>query len=161
MRISWLAVPLALVATPALSQTKPAAPATTNAQPIASPPAISDPATADKLARMMQALSQSFLSLPVGEVEAAAQGRAVTPADRKRTLRAVGAKDNPNFERDLQATLAGSRATMQASMKALAAALPAVMKGRRSGRAMEQPPPHAEANYPSGDGLPRRQRCQR
>ena len=127
MRIGLLVLPLALSASPALGQAAPttAAPADTAAVTHA----LNDPATADKLARMMQALSQAFLNLPVGEVEAAAEGRAVTPADRNRTLREVGRRDNPTFEQDLQRELAASRGTMQASMKAMAAALPSMMKG--------------------------------
>jgi hypothetical protein len=122
MRIGLMILPLALIAGPALAQTK-----STPAESVSQ--ALTDPATADKLARMMQALSKAFLDLPVGELEAAAEGRAVTAADRKRTLREVGRRDNPDFEKELQAELAGSRATLQASMKALAAALPSMMKG--------------------------------
>ena len=132
MRIGLMILPLALIAGPAMAQTTPASAETVTQ-------ALTDPATADKLARMMQALSKAFLDLPVGELEAAAEGRGVTPADRSRTLREVGRRDNPNFERELQADLAGSRATLQASMKALAAALPSMMKGlSEAGREMEK-----------------------
>jgi len=143
MRVSLLVLPLAMMASPALGQTKPAPAAP--AETIAIPPALTDPATADKLARMMQALSQAFLNLPVGEIEAAAQGRAVTPADRNRTLREVGRRGNPNFERDLQKELAGSRVVVQAATKAFAAALPSMMKGLSdAGRELEK----ATANMP-------------
>ena len=149
MRVGLIALPLTIMASPALGQTTaaparatPAAPAET----MAIPQALSDPATADKLARMMQALSQAFLNMPVGELEAAAQGRAVTPADRNRTLREVGRRDNPNFERDLQADLAGSRGMIQATTKALVAALPSVMKAMsEAGRELDK----AAANLPS------------
>jgi hypothetical protein len=144
MRFSGLVLPLALMASPALGQTT--APAPAPAPTATMQQVLSDPATADKLARMMQALSGAFLNLPVGELEAAAQGRAVTPADRGRTLREVGRKENPNFERDLQRDLAASNGTMQASMKALAAALPAMVKGlTEAGREIEK----ATANLPS------------
>ncbi|HEY0164357.1 MAG TPA: hypothetical protein VGB39_03175 [Sphingomicrobium sp.] len=148
MRVGLMILPLALMAGPALGQAKPAPAAP--AIPPAIPQVLRDPATADRLAGMMQALSKAFLNLPIGEVEAAAEGRAVTPADRNRTLREVGRKDNPNFERDLQATLAGSRATMQASMKALAAALPGMMKGLAdAGREMEKAAENMpRPNYP-------------
>ena len=149
MRFSGLVLPLALMASPALGQASPPAPApapTTTMPTTTMQQVLSDPATADKLARMMQALSGAFLNLPVGELEAAAQGRAVTPADRGRTLREVGRKDNPSFERDLQRDLAATSGTMQASMKALAAALPAMMKGlSEAGRELEK----ATANLPS------------
>ena len=140
----WL-VPLALVASPAVAQDKPEAPAPA-AETIAVPPELSDPRMAERLGAMMQALSKAFLDLPVGELEAAAEGRPATAADRKRTVREVGRMDDPDFERDLDRTLAASRAGMQAGMKALAAALPAMMKGlAEASREIEK----ATANLPS------------
>ena len=149
MRIGLLLLPVALLAGPALSQARPATAAPADTAAVTQ--ALNDPATADKLARMMQVLSKAFLELPVGELEAAAEGRAVTPADRKRTLREVGRGDNPNFEQDLQAELAGSRATLQASMKALATALPSMMKGlSEAGREMEKAVENMpRPNYPN------------
>ena len=144
MRTSWLVLPLALIAAPALAQapSAPAAPPET----IAIPPELTDPAMAERLARMMQSMSKAFLDLPVGEIEAAAEGRPVTRADRRRTLRELGRKDDPNFERNLDQTLANSRVAIQASMKAMAAALPAMMKGRsEAAREFEK----ATANMPS------------
>jgi hypothetical protein len=49
-----------LAATPAAAQPAPAI-----------PPELSDPAVADKLGNVMQSLSNAFLNLPVGEVQAA------------------------------------------------------------------------------------------
>jgi hypothetical protein len=142
MRLCLLVLPLALMASPALAQAKPAPPPET----ITVPPELTDPAMADKLGRMMQAMSKAFLNLPVGEIEAAAEGRPVTQADRRRTVRELGRKDDPNFERNLERDLAMSGATMQASMKALAAALPAMMKGLTdAAREIEK----ATANLPS------------
>ena len=142
MRIGLLVLPLALLASPALAQAKPAA----KPETIVVPPELTDPATADRLATMMQALSTAFLNLPVGEIEAAAEGRPVTSADRGRTIRQVGREDDPNFERNLDRDLGMSRATIQASMNALAKALPAMMKGlSEAGRELEK----ATANMPS------------
>ena len=142
MRAFQFILPLALVASPALAETKPAPPPET----IVVPPELTDPATADRLGGMMQALSKAFLNLPVGEIEAAAEGRPATQADRRHTIRDLGRKQDPNFERNLDRDLAMSRATMQASMKAFATALPAVMKGLTdASRAIEQ----ATANLPS------------
>ena len=141
----------ALFASPALAQTKPApapAPAPRQAAPetITVPPALTDPATADKLSRMMGALSKAFLELPVGEIEAAAEGRPATRADRKRTVRQLGRAEDPNFERNLQRDLANSKPMIEASMKAMAAALPAMMKGLSdAGRELDK----ATANMPS------------
>ena len=142
MRAFQLILPLALVASPALAQPQPAAPPET----MAVPPALTDPATADRLGGMMQALSKAFLNLPVGEIEAAAEGRPVTRADRGRTLGDLGRRDDPNFERNLNRDIEASRATVQASMKAFTAALPAVNRSiAEARRAIEQ----ATANLPS------------
>ena len=64
---------------------------------------------ADRLGGMMQALSKAFLNLPVGEIEAAAEGRPATQADRRQTIRDLGRKQDPNFERNLDRDLATSR----------------------------------------------------
>ena len=149
MRICLLFVPLALMASPALAQSPAPAP---RSDAITVPPELTDPAMADKLGRMMHALSRAFLNLPVGEIEAAAEGRPVTRADRRRTVRDAGREDNPNFDRDFERSLAESRVGMQASMRALAAALPAMMKGlSEAGRELEK----ATANMPSPN-YPRR-----
>ena len=143
MRAVRLMIPLMLAASPALAQ-PPAAAAQPDA--ITVPPELTDPATADKLAAMMHGLSKAFLNLPVGEVEAAVEGRPATRADRKLTVRDVGRRDDPNFERNLDRKLADSRAVMQASMKAFATALPAMLKGLSdAGRELEK----ATANLPS------------
>lgn len=146
MHAFQLIVPLALIASPAVAQTPstsaPAAPSET----ITVPPALTDPAMAEKLGRMMEALSKAFLELPVGEIEAAAEGRPATRADRRRTVRELGRKDDPQFEKNLERQLADSRVAMQAGMKALAAALPAMMKGlSEASRELEK----ATANLPS------------
>ena len=145
MRIGLLILPLAMMAAPALGQTRP-----TPAETIVVPQALSDPATTEKLTRMMQSLSQAFLNLPVGEIEAAAHGRPVTPADRNRTLREVGRRDDPNFEQNLQRDLAGSSGMMQATMKAFVAALPSMMKGMsEAGRELEKAVENMpRSNYP-------------
>ena len=144
MRAFQLILPLALAASPALAQTKPA-PVPAAPQTMTVPPALTDPATADKLARMMQAMSKAFLDLPLGEVEAAAEGRPATRADRRRTVRQVGRAEDPNFERNFQRDMANSKPMIEASMKALAAALPAMMKGMsEAGRELDK----ATANIP-------------
>ena len=147
MRAFPLILPLALAASPALAQTKPApAPGPAAPQTITVPPALTDPATADKLARMMQAMSKAFLELPVGEIEAAAEGRPATRADRRRTVRQLGRADDPNFERNFKRDIANSKPMIEASMKAMAAALPAMMKGlSEAGRELDK----ATANLPA------------
>lgn len=122
MRAAFFALPLAAFASPALAQTAaPPAPA----EQIQLPPELMDPKWADRLTDAMAALSKAFLELPVGEVEAALEGRAPTAADRRRTVRS----ETKLSERELKQQIEASRPAMQASMKALAAALPAMMKG--------------------------------
>ena len=110
-----------------------ASPATAQTAP-AIPPELSDPAMADKLGRVMQSLSNAFLNLPVGEVEAAIEGRPATPADRRTTVRDLGRRDDPDFDRHVQQQIAGSRETMRAGMTAMKTALPAIMKGLNEAR---------------------------
>ena len=88
------------------------------------PPQLSDPAMVDRLSGTMQAMSRAFLDLPVGEIEAAVEGRPPTPADRNRTLRS----EDPNLDREVQTQIARARPMIRQSMKAIADALPAVMK---------------------------------
>jgi hypothetical protein len=124
-----------LATTPAAAQTAPAI-----------PPELSDPAMADKLGNVMQSLSNAFLNLPVGEVQAALEGRPATPAEKRTTVRDIGRRDDPDFDRHFQQQIAGSRETMRAGMTAMKTALPAIMKGMSEARAeMEK----ALANMPS------------
>ena len=147
MRAFPLILSLALAASPAIAQTTPApAPVPVAPQTITVPPALTEPAMAEKLTRMMQAMSKAFLELPVGEIEAAAEGRPATRADRRRTLRQLGRAEDPNFERNLQRDIANAKPMIEASMKAMANALPAMMKGlSEAGRELEK----ATANLPS------------
>jgi hypothetical protein len=135
MRALTAAILASLAATPAAAQTAPAI-----------PPELSDPAMADKLGNVMQSLSNAFLNLPVGEVQAALEGRPATPADKQTTVRDLGRRDDPDFDRHFQQQIAGSRETMRAGMTAMKTALPAIMKGVNEARAeMEK----ALANMPS------------
>ena len=137
MRALTAAILASLAATPAAAQTAPAI-----------PPELSDPAMADKLGNVMQSLSNAFLNLPVGEVQAALEGRPATPAEKRTTVRDIGRRDDPDFDRHFQQQIAGSRETMRAGMTAMKTALPAIMKGVSEARAeMEK----ALANMPSAN----------
>ena len=140
MRTKLLIIPLLLSAAPAVAQS-PAAPA----PQIQVPPQLTDPAMADKLARAMQAMTKSFMNLPVGEVQAAIEGRAPTAAEKRMTVRDIGRRDNRNFERDLERQVANAKPMIEQSMKALAGALPAMMQGlSQAGDALDR----ATANLP-------------
>jgi hypothetical protein len=115
MRALWIALPLTLIATPAA-----AAP-----RDIQLPTELSDPAMADKLGRMMGALTRALMDMPVGELQAAVEGREPTTADRSRRVRDhIG---GPDAEREVEAKVAASGRQMQAMGKALAASLPSIM----------------------------------
>ena len=94
MRLRFLLLPMLACASPGLAQTA--------AQPSPQlPREFTNPATAEKLANAMEVLSKAFLDLPVGEVQAALEGRKPTPSEKKLTVRDVGRRDNPDFEREL------------------------------------------------------------
>ena len=135
MRVSLLLLPLVLAATPAAAQSAPAA------DDIQVPKELTDPAMIDRLTEVMKALSTAFLEMPIGQVEAAVEGRAVTEADKRRTVRS----ESGMTEDAVRQHIAASKPAMQAGMKALAAALPAMMKGMaEAGKELEK----AGANLP-------------
>ena len=140
MRTSLLIAPLVLLSAPAVAQ---------QAEPdFQLPPELTDPAMADKLTDVLQVLSKSFLNLPVGEVEAALEGREPTAADKRKTVRS----ETKVSERELKQQLDAARPQMKAAMKAMTTALPAMMKGlQEAGRELEK----ATANMPQ-PGYPRR-----
>ena len=117
MRALWIALPLLLVPMPAL-----AAPAAAPQLP----PELSDPAMAEKLGRVAGVLTKALMDMPVGEVEAAMQGREPTPADRTKRVRdEVG---GPEAERNIEAKVAASGKEMQAMSKILVDSLPAILQ---------------------------------
>jgi hypothetical protein len=145
MRFGLLVLPLSIAASPALAQQAPppAVPDT-----IQLPPELTDPKWADRLTDAMVAMSKVFLELPIGEVEAAIEGRQPTTADKRRTVRS----ETKMSEREIRQQIEEARPAMQAGTKALAAALPAIMKGMAEAqREIER----ATANMPRPD-YPRR-----
>ena len=116
MRALLIALPLLLTPMPAMAAPK-------NAPPV--PPEFSDPAMADHLGKMAGALTKALMDMPVGELEAAAQGRQPTAADRSRRVR--DRLGGPNAEREVEAKVAASGRQMQAMGQALAASLPSIM----------------------------------
>jgi hypothetical protein len=120
MRKSLILLPILLGATPV--------PAQPPASSQALPPQLLDPRMAGRLADTMQAMSQAFLNLPVGEVQAALEGREPTPAEKKITVRDLGRRDDPNFDRNFHQQIAQARPMIEHSMKALNEALPAMKK---------------------------------
>jgi hypothetical protein len=141
MRTKLIIFPLLFSATPALGQA--AAPAQHEMAQVQR--VLADPAMADRLTNMMQAMSQAFLNLPAGEIQAAAEGRRPTAAEKRMTVRDIARTDDPNFDRDFQRQIAQAKPMIQQSMKALSTALPAMMQGlQQASRAIER----AAANMP-------------
>ena len=139
MRAAFLAVSLVVLASPAMAQTAAPPPET-----VRLPPELTDMRWADRLSDTMVAMSKAFLNLPVGEVEAAVEGRQPTASDKRRTLR----NETGMSERDVRDQIDAARPAMQAGMKAFAAAIPAMMKGLSDAqREMER----ATANLPRPD----------
>ena len=123
MRAVLILTSLLLTATPAWAQ-----------QPAQSPVSeiertLSDPATMDRMTRSMQALSNAFLNMPVGELQAAIEGRSATAQEKRLTVRDVGRRDNRNFDRDFQQQMANARPMVEQGMKALSSALPGMISG--------------------------------
>jgi len=139
---------LLFCASPAFAQAAPPP----QADVIRIPPQLTDPATADRLAGMMQAMSRALLDMPVGEIKAAAEGRRASPAEKRMTVRDIARKNDPNFGRDFQRQIAQSGPMIRQGMRAMTDALPEVMQGlERAQRALER----AAANMPD-PAYPRR-----
>ena len=135
---------LSLLATPAFAQSPDR---TTQV-----PPQLTDPATAQQVGNAMQALSKAFLDLRVGELQAAAEGREATQAEKRLTVRDLGRRSDPNFERRFRQQMAEAKPKIEQSMKALADALPSMMQGlEQAQKSLER----AIANMPQ-PGYPKR-----
>ncbi len=136
MRALWIALPLMIAASPVAAQT---------AQPSADrkiPPELSDPAMADRLTRALVPLTKALMDLPIGELEAAMEGRPATDADRRKRVRdQIG----PEGERALADNVARAGPQMQAIQKALVASLPSLMASLEG---VERELERATANLP-------------
>ena len=133
MRSKLLILPLLLCAMPVFAQ----APSADRQVPRE----LTDPATVDKLARAMDALADSFLNLPVGELQAAMEGREATRADRRKTVRS----ESKISERELRRQIADAKPMMREGFRQLAATLPAMM---RSMEEVERAVERAATNLP-------------
>ena len=117
MHKSLILLPLLLCATSAL------------AQPASQlPPQLTDPALPDRLADTVQAVSDAVLNIRVGALEAAAEGRHATPAEKRMTVRDLARRDDPDFDRKLHQQIAEAKPMVRQGIKALNESLPAVMQ---------------------------------
>ena len=104
--------------------------ASVDAQPVAPqlPPVLTDPASAQRLTGVLDAITDAVLSMRVGEVRAAVEGRDATPQERAMTVRDMARRDDPDFDRHLHGKLASVGPTIQQSAQAVNRALPQVMR---------------------------------
>jgi len=134
MRLSCLAAPLFLASSAAL-----AAPAPQSQIEI--PPEMTDPQFIHRLMSMTDALAKAFLDLRVGEIQAVAEGRPATAADRNRTVGEI-ARISPQ---ELQRQIAEARPQVEAATQAFVKQLPEITRSlSQAANALER----AAANMP-------------
>jgi hypothetical protein len=96
-----------------------------------------------------------MLDLPVGELQAAVEGREPSAADKRRTIRDMAGRD-PDLERKVERQVADAVPRMQAGMKAMAASVPAMARAlEQAAEQMESSIDRATANMPT-PGYPKR-----
>jgi len=120
MRKILIVLSLLLSASPALAQEAPPA--------FQLPRELTDPAAQMGFAMKVQGIANALLSVRVGDVGAAIEGREATPAERNVTLGDVVRRKDPNFDRDVAREVATAGPKIQRSMQALNRALPRVMR---------------------------------
>jgi hypothetical protein len=144
MRLALVILPLAVSAAPALAQAVPPAP------PAAPQVLQVPPETVDRLADSMQSISQALLDMKVGGVQAAIEGRKATRAERNLTVRDLGRRNDPYFDRNIEQQIASARPKLEQSVRALNDALPQITQDLQNAqkaieRAMANMP---DPNYP-------------
>ena len=132
MRAFVALVPLSLMSAPALAQTPQPQSQAPQAQPqprdeFALPPEFMDPRMAETLAQVLGTMTRAMMDVPVGEVQAAVEGRRPTGADRALTVRDLAGRD-ANFDRKIQQQLSAAMPRMQAAMAAMSRSLPAMAR---------------------------------
>ena len=148
MRTSLILLPLSLCATPAVAQPFPPPPPPPGLVQL--PPELTDPATADRLTDAMQSLSQALLDMRVGNIQAALEGRAPTPAERNLTVGDLARRNDPQFDQHLQQNIEAARPKIEQSVRAFSDAVPQVTEDLQRaqaaiGRALANMP---DPNYP-------------
>lgn len=143
MHSSLIALPLILCCTsPALAQERGAPPP---ADAFQLPPELTDPATIQRVAGVMQVASQALLNVRVGEMHAAIEGRQASARERNETVGDLVRRKDPNFDRDVQRKLATVGPQVERTVRALNEALPGI---ERSLAEAQQALDRAVANLP-------------
>jgi hypothetical protein len=100
---------------------------------------LDDPRNEQVVTSIMDTMTDALLNLPVGEIEAATQGRVASPEEKRLTVRDIARRDDPQFEAKLKSRLAQSGPALRQSMRSLSAALPALAKSfEDAGKAIER-----------------------
>jgi hypothetical protein len=120
-----MAMPKSLLIVASLLVAVPAA-----AQPVAPqlPPILTDPASAQRLTGVFDAITDAVPNIRVGDVRAAVEGREATPHERAMTVRDMARRDDPDFDRHLHGKLATVGPAIQQSAGAISRAVPQVMR---------------------------------
>lgn len=149
MRALALLLPVALLATPVA-----AAPADKD-NDFQLPAELTSPAMAETLSEMLASLTRAMLDMPVGELQAAAEGREPTAADKSRTMRDL-AGGGADLDRKVEQQVREAMPRMQRTMKAMATSLPAMARTmEKMADEMEGKLDRATANLPQ-PGYPKR-----
>jgi hypothetical protein len=120
MRKTLIILPLLLGASPAFAQEAPPA--------IQLPRELTDPEAQMRVAAKLQSISNALLSIRVGDVAAAIEGREASPAERNVTLGDMVRRKDPNFDRDLAREVATAGPKIQRGIQTVNRALPQVMR---------------------------------
>ena len=75
-----------------------------------------------------QRLSQALLDVRVGEIRAGLEGRDATPEERNLTVRDIGRRKDPNFDRHFQEKVASVGPQLERSMITMQRTLPSMMR---------------------------------
>ncbi|MEO7654095.1 MAG: hypothetical protein ABIS23_00230 [Sphingomicrobium sp.] len=86
-----------------------------------------DPATAQKIERAMESMTEALLDLKVGEVQAAIEGREASPADRALTVRELERREGRDAE-GIRRQIREAGPAIAKGMNALASALRAMTR---------------------------------
>jgi len=121
MRLPLLIIALG-AASPAFAQAYPYAAPPASASAL--PPEIASGEIVERAEPMIQALSHALLNLPVGELQAAVEGRPVTPYERNKRLGDVAGVDQRQLDRDI----ADNGRKVRAGAQSVARSLPAIQR---------------------------------
>jgi hypothetical protein len=119
MHKALIVLPLLLCASPALAQQAP---------PPLLPPELADPATAQRIAGTVEALSDALLNVRVGGIRAALEGREASPRERDITVGDLARRNDPDFDRRLHHQLATVGPKIQQGVTAVNRVLPEVIQ---------------------------------